>query len=83
MLKLVLISIPTLYVSGNPSSHPSSLAYLFKFYVGHFKKLLKFFSGLHAVSHDVLSYYRSIRSMYIEETLHRKDSVSLSVAIGV
>ena len=77
---LLLIIVPTIYLSGHPSSHPSSLAYFFQvvvrlLYVGHFKELLRFFWGLHAVSLDVLSDYRSFRSTYIEETLPRTDSL--------
>ena len=85
MVKLVLIAVPTIYLSGNPSSHRSSLAYLFQvavqpFYVGHFKDLLRLFLGSHAFSGCD---YGSFRSMHIEETLHRTDSVSISVAISV
>ena len=38
---------------------------------------------VHVVSHDVLSDNGLFRPMYIEEFLHRTESVSLSVAKGV
>ena len=90
MVELVLISVPTIYLSGNPSSHPLILRLLFQelqgvllFYVEHFNELLRYFWGVHAVSHDVLSDNGLFRPMYIEEILHRTESVSLSVAKGV
>ena len=49
----------------------------------HFNELLRYFWGVHAVSHDVLSDNGLFRPMYIEEFLHRTESVSLSVAKGV
>ena len=88
MVDLVLISVPTIYLSGNPSSHPLIPRLLFQevvllFYVKHFNELLRYFLGGHAVSHDVLSDNGLFRPMYIEEILHRTESVSLSVAKGV
>ena len=45
----------------------------------HFKELLRAFSGrsIHflGVPYDVLSDYVSFHSMYIEETLHKTDSL--------
>ena len=72
MVELVLISVPTIYLSGNPSSHPLILRLLFQevvlhFYVEHLKELLRYFWGVHAVSHDVLSDNGLFRPMYIEE----------------
>ena len=88
MVELVLISVPTIYLSGSPSSHPLIPRLLFQevvllFYVEHFNELLRYFWGVHAVSHDVLSDNGLFRPMYIEEILHRTESVSLSVAKGV
>ena len=85
MVELVLISVPTIYLSGNPSSHPLFLRLLFQevvllFYVEHFNELMRNFFGVHAVSHDVLSDNGLFCPMYIEEILHRTESVSLSVA---
>ena len=80
--------LPTIYLSGNPSSHPLILRLLFQevvllFYVEYFNELLRYFWGVHAVSHDVLSDNGLFRPMYSEEILHRTESVSLSVANGV
>ena len=85
MVELVLISVHTIYLSGNPSSHPLILRPLFQevillFYVEHFNELLRYFWAVHAVSHNVLSDNGLFRPMYIEEILHRPESVSLSVA---
>ena len=88
MVELVLISVPTIYLSGNPSSHALIPRIIFQevvllFDVEHFNELLRYFWGVHAVSHDVLSNNGLFRPMYIEEILHRTESVSLSVAKGV
>ena len=88
MVELVLISVPTIYLPGNPSSHSLIPRLLFQevvlfFYVEHFNELLRYFWGVHAVSHDVLSDNGLFRPMYIEEILHRTESVSLSMAKGV
>ena len=85
MVELVLISVPTIYLSGNPSSHPLIPRLLFQevvllFYVEQFNELLRYFWGVHTVSHDVLSDNGLFRPMYIEEILHRTESVSLLVA---
>ena len=53
------------------------------FYVEYFNELLRYFLGVHAVSHDVLSDNGLFRPMYSEGILHRTESVSLSVANGV
>ena len=84
MVELVLISVPTIYLSGNSLSSliPRLLfqEVVLLFYVKHLNGLLRYFWGVHAVSHDVLSDYGLFRPMYIEEILHRTESVSLSVA---
>ena len=85
MVELVLIRVPTIYLSGNPSSNPLILRLLFQevvllFYVEHFNDLQRYFWGVHAVSHDVLSDNRLFCTMYIEEIQHRTESFSLSVA---
>ena len=93
MVELVLISVPTIFLSGNPSFHSLILRLLFQevvllfyvehvllFYVEHFNELLRYFWGVHAVSQDVLSDNGLFRPMYIEGILHRTESVSLSVA---
>ena len=85
MVELVLINVPTIYLSGSPSSHPLILRLLFQevvllFYVEHFNESLRYFWGEHAVSHDLLSDNGLFRPMYFEEILHRTESVSLSVA---
>ena len=54
------------------------------FYVEYFNELLRYFLGVHAVLHDVLSNNGLFRPMYYSEgNLHRTESVSLSVANGV
>ena len=90
MVELVLISVPTIYLSGNPSSHPLIPRLLFQevtvvllFYTEHFNELLRYFWGVHFVSHNVLNDSGLFRPMYIEEILPRTEYVSLSVAKGV
>ena len=73
------------YLYCNHSSHPLIPRLLFQevvllFYVWHFNELLRYFWGVHAVSHDVLSHNGLFRPIYIEEILHWTESVSLSVA---
>ena len=62
---------------------PPPIPSFLDFYVEHFNELLRYFLGVHAVSRDVLSDNWLFRPMYIEEILHRIESVSLSVAKGV
>ena len=81
------MSVPTIYLTGNPSSNPRIPRQPFQevvllFYVEHFNELLRYFLGLHAVSHVVLSDNGLIRPMHIAEVLHRTVFVSLSVAKG-
>ena len=66
------MSVPTIHLSGNPSSHPLILRLLFHevvllFYVEYFNELLRYFLGVDAVSHDVLSDNGLVRPMYSEE----------------
>ena len=68
-------------LSENPSSLPIILRLRFQivvllFYIANYKELLRVcFSGFHTVSHDMLSDYVSFHSIYIEESLHKSDSL--------